>query len=238
MLVANVTLEPNIFSPKVTKPLQKRFRRIGASAVRASENSLIIANRKSSTRFPTSYRWSPYGTPYSPKGWLKKQICRLKQILFISVIYEASDFKFGTQLGWVCQGPLSNSTRRKVSVYMLVANRSALGQLPEICGFLFNISTTADASDFKFGTQLGFAKAHHQITPIGKVGMALARRAPQMFVVPLQYLHNGEARDFKFKAHHKTTPRENLWAWPCAREAAPIHVGFPFNIFATAALSS
>jgi len=26
----------------------------------------------------------------------------------------------------------------------------------------------AEASDFKFGTQLEFAKAHHKITPIGK----------------------------------------------------------------------
>jgi len=30
-----------------------------------------------------------------------------------------------------------------------------------------------EASDFKFGTQLWFAKAHHKITPTGKVGMAL-----------------------------------------------------------------
>jgi len=29
----------------------------------------------------------------------------------------------------------------------------------------FNISATADSSDFKFVTQLGFAKAHHKITP-------------------------------------------------------------------------
>jgi len=30
-------------------------------------------------------------------------------------------------------------------------------------GFPFNISATAEASDFKFGVQLGFAKAHHKI---------------------------------------------------------------------------
>jgi len=30
-----------------------------------------------------------------------------------------------------------------------------------------------EASDFKFGTQLGFAKAHHKITPIGKSGHGL-----------------------------------------------------------------
>ena len=39
-----------------------------------------------------------------------------------------------------------------------------LGEFPKICGFPFNISATAKASDFKFGTQLGFAKAHYKIT--------------------------------------------------------------------------
>jgi len=48
-----------------------------------------------------------------------------------------------------------------------------LGDLPEIWGFPFNVSATAEASDFKFGTQFGFAKTHHKITPRGKVGMAL-----------------------------------------------------------------
>jgi len=47
------------------------------------------------------------------------------------------------------------------------------GEIPEISGFSFNISATAEASDFKFGTQLGFAKAHHEITPKEKVGVAL-----------------------------------------------------------------
>ena len=41
----------------------------------------------------------------------------------------------------------------------------ALVELPKILRFLFNISTTAKASDFKFGKQLGFAKGHHKITP-------------------------------------------------------------------------
>jgi len=40
-------------------------------------------------------------------------------------------------------------------------------------GFPFNISATAKTSDFKFGTQLGFAKAHHKITPRGKVAVAV-----------------------------------------------------------------
>jgi len=46
-------------------------------------------------------------------------------------------------------------------------------EVPQSFGVPFNISATAEASDLKFGMQLGVAKAHHKITPIGKVGMAL-----------------------------------------------------------------
>jgi len=31
----------------------------------------------------------------------------------------------------------------------------------------------AETRDFKFGTQLGFAKVHHKTTPRGTVGVAL-----------------------------------------------------------------
>jgi len=37
----------------------------------------------------------------------------------------------------------------------------------------FNISAKAKTSDFKFVTQLEFAKAHYKITPTENVGMAL-----------------------------------------------------------------
>ena len=42
-----------------------------ASAVTPSEKSSINANRKSTTRFPMSLRWSSYVDPKSPKGGLK-----------------------------------------------------------------------------------------------------------------------------------------------------------------------
>ena len=63
-------------------------------------------------------------------------------------------------------------------------------------GLLFNICATAEASNFKFGMLLGFAKPHH-----------------------------------------KNYNQKKKWAWPWAREA-PKYLGFPFNIFATVALSS
>jgi len=39
--------------------------------VRASENSSVITNRKSTMHFLRSCRWSAYVTPNSPKGWLQ-----------------------------------------------------------------------------------------------------------------------------------------------------------------------
>ena len=42
----------------------------------------------------------------------------------------------------------------------------------------FNISAVAEANEFKFVVQHGFAKAHHKITPRGKVCVALAIGAP------------------------------------------------------------
>ena len=58
----------------------------------------------------------------------------------------------------VCPGPSSNPTRRKTGC------GPELGELPEIWGFPFIISATAEASDFKYGANLGFVKSHHKIT--------------------------------------------------------------------------
>jgi len=48
-----------------------------------------------------------------------------------------------------------------------------LGELPKILKFYFNIYTMAEDRDFKFGTQLRSAKAHHKTTLKGKVGLSL-----------------------------------------------------------------
>jgi len=66
------------FALKVTHPdfKKRRVRPISGyniSTVRASEKSSIIANRKSTMGFPTSYRWSPYVTTNSPKGGSKSK---------------------------------------------------------------------------------------------------------------------------------------------------------------------
>ena len=56
-------------------------------------------------------------------------------------------------------------------------------------GFPFNISATAEASNFKFGMQRGFAMAHQKITPRGKSGRrpGLGER-PKSFGPPLIFL--------------------------------------------------
>ena len=66
------------FVLKVTDTFRKhRFRQISlnsAAAMRASEKSLIITNRKSTMRFPLSHIWTLCITPKFPKGWLKTRI--------------------------------------------------------------------------------------------------------------------------------------------------------------------
>jgi len=64
-----------------------------------------------------------------------------------------------------------------------------LGDLPVIWGFRFNISATAEARDFKFGTQLEYAKAHHNITPRTKSegGLGLGK-LPKILGFPIIFL--------------------------------------------------
>jgi len=64
--------------------------------------------------------------------------------------------------------------------------------------FPFNIFATAEASDFKLGMQLGFAKALHKITPRGKEVVALARGAPKIWGFSFNVYAMAENIDFKF----------------------------------------
>ena len=81
-------------------------------------------------------------------------------------------------------------------------------------GFPFNISATADASDFKFGMQLGFAKDHHKITSRRKSGRGRGvGKLPNIREFPFNVSATAEASDFKFglrlgfaKGYHIITP--------------------------------
>ena len=122
-----------------------------------------------------------------------------------------------------------------------------LGELPKVWGFFFNISATAEASDFKFSTQLVFAKTHRKITHRGKSGHGLGLgKLPNILGFPYNISASAEASNFKIstlvgfaKAHHKIPhlTAEEKATRPCAI-GAPKILGFPFNICATAEASN
>jgi len=94
-----------------------------------------------------------------------------------------------------------------------------LGNLLKIWSFLFNIYTVAEASDFKFGTQLGFANAYHKITPIGKSGCGYWSSqkfwgSPIIFLATSKLACNCGLPRLTIKPQP-----EEQWAWPWAREA-------------------
>jgi len=76
----------------------------------------------------------------------------------------------------------------------------------------------AEASDFKFGAQLWFTKAHHKITLRRKGGRGSGLvELPKIWWFHFNIYTMAEASDFKFgiqlgfvKIHHKTTPRGNV----------------------------
>jgi len=94
-------------------PLPSEIRRIrpisayNVSTVRDSEKSSIIANRKLTTRFPASYRWSPYVTPKSPKGGSKSKFVIFLWIkINLNRINSATEFLcVKTSIGIVIAGP-------------------------------------------------------------------------------------------------------------------------------------
>ena len=65
-------------------------------------------------------------------------------------------------------------------------------------GFPFNISATAEASDFKFGVLLGFAKAHHKIPPRRKEGRNAKLGELPKIGFSLNIYAMAESIDFKF----------------------------------------
>ena len=121
-----------------------------------------------------------------------------------------------------------------------------LGELPKILGLPYNIPANAEASERKFGVQLGFvknyhkiirrrkmgrgpglrfpfAKAHHKITPIGKSenGLGLGK-LPKILWFHFNIYTMAEVRDFKFGAQLGPTIKphpEEKWEWPWVREA-------------------
>jgi len=102
-----------------------------------------------------------------------------------------------------------------------------LRELPKILEFPLNISATAEASDdFKFGTQLGFAKGHHKITFKRKSerGPGLGK-LPKILGSPLIFLQRLKVATSNLvcslclpKPIIKSHPEEK-WAWSWASGA-------------------
>jgi len=101
----------------------------------------------------------------------------------------------------------------------------------------------AEASVFKFGIQLAFAKAHHRITPGGKSGGGLKLgELPEILGFPIIFLQRLGLGTSNL-VHNFGLPRptinphpEEKWSWLWSREALK-YFRFPFNISATVALS-
>ena len=65
-------------------------------------------------------------------------------------------------------------------------------------GFPCNISATAEASDFKFGAQLGIAKDHHEITCREKGSWPWTGELPKIGRFPFNIYPIAEVSDVKF----------------------------------------
>jgi len=88
--------------------------------------------------------------------------------------------------------------------------------------FPFNISATTEDSDFEIGRQMGFAKAHHKISPrrkserVDELG-----ELPKILMFSFNISATAKASDFKFnmqlglaKAYQKITRRRKVGvAW-------------------------
>ena len=132
-------LPPKICAQNYPPPSEmRRLRPISAyniSTVRASKKTSTITNRKSATRFPTSFRWSPYVTPKSPpKGGSKS-----KFVIFVN------KNQFKSNKLWYKISLWENFQRQSCSRTISLSNRFPY------------ISVIDEASDFKFVMQLQFA---------------------------------------------------------------------------------
>jgi len=97
------------------------------------------------------------------------------------IMAEASDLKFGTQPGFA-------KAHHKITPREKSGDGFGLVELPKILVFsaiFLQRLGICIYRDLKFGTQLGFAKAHHKTTPRGKVGVALDQGSSLIFGVSL-----------------------------------------------------
>jgi len=121
---------------KVTHPFQTpKFPPISAhsaSTVIASDKSLISTYRKSTTRFPTSHRWTVYVTPKALKGWHKNAIS-----LSVPVKFNFSRKKSATK--FLCVKTSSSKVVATSFPYPTV-HRSIVGHVPIYLKLAFKVT--------------------------------------------------------------------------------------------------
>jgi len=103
-----------------------------ASTVIASEKSSISTYRKSTTRFPTSDRWTVYVTPKSPKRWHKNAIT-----LFVPVKFNFCRKKSATK--FLCMKTSSDNVVATSFPYPMV-HRSIAGDVPIYLKLAFKLT--------------------------------------------------------------------------------------------------
>ena len=103
-----------------------------ASTVISSEKSSISIYMKSTTRFPTSHRWTVYVTPKSPKGWYKNAIS-----LFVPVKFNFSWKKSAAK--FLCVKTSSGEVVATLFPYPTV-HRSIAGDVPIYLKLAFKVT--------------------------------------------------------------------------------------------------
>ena len=103
-----------------------------ASTVIASDKSSLSTYRKSTTRFPTSHRWTVYVTPKSPKGWHKNA-----KSLFVPVKFNFCRKKSATK--FLCMKTSSGKVVATSVPYPTV-HRSIAGDVPVYLKLAFKVT--------------------------------------------------------------------------------------------------
>jgi len=136
----------------VTHPFWKhRFGQISlncTSAVRASEKSSVITNRKLTMSFLSSHRWILFFNPKSPKEWLRTRIFTFCVAFHVFAAGSRRLFRFGMQIDHSKSQPTDHKVSLKGARSRLVIHFKFHG--PE------HTSGIAEARIVKFLTQVGY----------------------------------------------------------------------------------
>jgi len=100
--------------------------------------------------------------------WARGASKKIRDPLHIFATVEASNFKFGTQLGFGTSLPKKRHLGPKLAG-VLARER------PKKIGDPLHIFATVEASNFKFGTQLGFGTSLPKMTSRTKIGGCLGQ---------------------------------------------------------------